>query len=146
MTDLTNITETLMEFGENHKMINGVHLIRDVQEIQHLTFVYRSFCIHLTGARIPRSEGDSVYELDFNLFIIDKVAEGTREFLDSNQENLFILGQLQDYLQQDFFEYDFSMADIDLSPVSSDEYNLTGATATLTVRTSRDGYSNIIND
>ncbi len=132
-------------FGDGHRMINQTLLIKDEQELDHLTFKYRTFCMHIDSARIPRDTASPVYEMDVNIFILDKVIKGDDlSFMESSQENLFILGQLQDFLQQSFDEYDFEIDNVDLSPVSVPDYNITGATTVLTIRVDRESYKNEI--
>ncbi len=132
-------------FSEGHRMINQTLLIKDEQELEHLTFKYRTFCMHMVNARIPRDTASPVYELDINLLLLDKILKGDDiAFMESSQENLFILGQLQDFLQQSFEEYDFEIDNVDLAPVSVPDYNITGASAVLTIRVDRESYTNEI--
>tara|TARA_R110002020_G_scaffold281522_1_gene497163 strand:- start:100 stop:546 length:447 start_codon:yes stop_codon:yes gene_type:complete len=143
MTDLTNIVSTIREYGESHNMINEFIFIKDEQQLENLTFNYRTLMAHVDSARIPRSEGEPSYEVDLNLFVIDKtIKDDDVAYIDSMQTNLFVLGQLEDYIQQNHFDYDFDMSDVDLAPVSSDEYNLTGAQATITMRIARNSFKN----
>ena len=146
MRELKNIVGTIKTFGEGHRMINQVLFIKYDQEIDHLTFKYRTLLMHIDSARIPRDQGEPVYEVDLNLFILDKtIKDDDMAYIESSQENLFILGQLQDFLQQSFPNYDFEINDVDMSPVSTPEYNLTGATTVLTIRVDRNPFQNEVN-
>jgi hypothetical protein len=147
MTELKNIIQAVQGFGQSHKMVNEVLIFADEEEYEQATFKYRSMHIVIDGARIPRSEGEPVYEVDINLMLVDKTLQDDKlAYVESVQENLFILGQLQDYLQQSFFEYDFSMSDVNLTPIISEEHNITGAETILTIRTDRDSYINEIDN
>ena len=143
MTDLKNIVKAIQEFGETHSMINEVLIFADEEDYKSHTFKYRSLHIAVDRATIGRDEGESVYSVDINLMIVDKTLVGDKiAYIESVQENLYILGQLQDYLQQNS-KYDFSMSDVNLAPIISEEHNITGAEAILTIRADRFSYKNI---
>jgi hypothetical protein len=147
MTELKNIVKTIQGFGESHRMVNEVLIFSDEKEYENATFNYRSMHIVVDGARIPRSSGEPVYEVDISLMVVDKTIKGDKlAYIESVQENLFVLGQLQDYLQQSFSEYDFSMTEVNLTPIISEDHNISGAETTLTIRTDRGSYINEIDN
>lgn len=147
MTELRNVIDEILKFGDEHRMINEVLIVADEDEYASLTFKYRSLLLVVDGARIPRDSAEPIYEVDLNLLMIDKTITGDKvAYIDSVQENLFIMGQLQDYIQQSLPQYDFEMANIDLTPIASYEHNITGAESVLTIRIDRDSYKNEINN
>ena len=63
------------------------------------------------------------------MIIIDKVAlYDELGLINSNQENLFIMGQLQDYFGQNLLGED-RFDEVNLQGFSADDYNITTATA-----------------
>lgn len=145
MKDLKEIMAFIQAFAENHRMVNEFIYVGKAGELEQMTYKYRSFLIMLNNSRISRSENNPVYEMDLTVLLLDKTISGDMDaIIDSNQENLYIIGQLQDELQQ-FSDYDYDLSDVDQTPFEDGNYHITGASTVLTIRADRNIFIKNIN-
>ena len=132
MNDLTTIYELFKQFGEDHKMVNEFKLLNSLEDLENIEINHRGMFISLDNANISRENGSPVYDVDFSIVVVDKVVTGNSlSLINSNQENLFVIGQLQDFLitnlsgEQNFQE-------VNLQGFSAEDYNITAAVCSAT--------------
>ena len=129
MNDLVTIYELFKEFGDSHGMINEFKLIGSLEDLQQVEVSHRGMYVNLDSANVSRDNNNPVYDILFNVIIIDKVAlDDELGLINSNQENLFIMGQLQDYFGQNLLGEE-RFDEVNLQGFSADDYNITTATA-----------------
>lgn len=129
MNDLVTIYELFKEFGDSHGMINEFKLIGSLEDLQQVEVSHRGMYVNLDSANVSRDGNNPVYDILFNVIIIDKVAlDDELGLINSNQENLFIMGQLQDYFGQNLLGEE-RFDEVNLQGFSADDYNITTATA-----------------
>ena len=129
MNDLVTIYELFKEFGDSHGKINEFKLIGSLEDLQQVEVSHRGMYVNLDSANVSRDGNNPVYDILFNVIIIDKVAlDDELGLINSNQENLFIMGQLQDYFGQNLLGEE-RFDEVNLQGFSADDYNITTATA-----------------
>lgn len=144
MNNLRGIYESIKDFGERHEMVNEVILVKSEDELQDQEFSYRTMVIMPLEANVSRQQNTPVYYVDFGVVLLDKVpAENDEASINSVDENIFVIGQLQDHLQQE--DYDVEFGAVDLGNESIDDYNITTAVTDFTFTLSRKPYNRTIN-
>lgn len=129
MNDLTTIYELFKTFGDSHGMISEFKLIGSLEDLQQVEVSHRGMYVNLDSANVSRDNNNPVYDILFNVIIIDKVAlDDEMGLINSNQENLFVMGQLQDYFGNNLLGED-RFDEVNLQGFSADDYNITTATA-----------------
>ena len=145
MNNLYDTYNVIKEFAETHNMINEFVYVRSEQELQDLEFDYRSMVVMPLEANITRELNNPIYTLDFGVVVLDKVSKSSDyESIVSVEENIFIIGQLQDYLMQNNMDADFD--NIDLYTAVGDDYNVTSATADFSINIARKPYTRTIDN
>ena len=82
---------------------------------------------------------NSVYTLDFGIFVLDRIfVEDSLAHMSSVQENIHILGQLQDYLLQQNLDVNFQ--EVELTSSLADDYNITIAMSDFSISLARNPY------
>lgn len=129
MNDLVTIYQLFKEFGESHGMVNEFKLLGSLEDLQNIESNYRGLYVNLDSANISRSGNSPVYDVTFNVIVVDRVALNDEVgLISSNQENLFVMNQLQDWFGQNLLGEE-RFDEINLQGFSADEYNITTATA-----------------
>lgn len=129
MNDLVTIYELFKAFGNSHGMINDFKLIGSLEDLQNVEVSHRAMYVNLDSANVSRSSNNPVYDVTFNVIVIDKVPlDNELALMNSNQENLFVMGQLQDYFGNNLLGEE-RFDEINLQGFSADDYNITTATA-----------------
>jgi hypothetical protein len=145
MNNLYDTYNVIKEFAETHNMINEFVYVRSEQELQDLEFDYRSMIVMPLEANITRELSNPVYTLDFGVVVLDKVSKSSDyDSIVSVEENIFIIGQLQDYLMQSGMDADFE--NIDLYTAVGDDHNVTSATADFSINIARKPYTRTIDN
>lgn len=129
MNDLVTIYELFKQFGESHHMVNQFKMVGSLEELQNIEVSHRGMYVNLDSANISRDNNSPVYDVMFNVIIVDKVPlDDEGGLIVSNQENLFVMGQLQDYFGQNLLGEE-QFEEINLQGFSADDYNITTATS-----------------
>ncbi len=140
MNNFSSLYNVVKSFGELHNMINEVVLVNSEEELDYREFNYRSMIVMPLEANISRELNSPVYDIGFGIVIMDKVAsENDEENIKSVEENIFVIGQFQDYLQTE--GYDAEFGSIDLSNAQIEDYNITTAIADFTFTVARKPYN-----
>jgi hypothetical protein len=144
MNNLKNLYEAIKDFGERHEMVNEVLLVKSEDELEGREFNYRTLIFMPIEANISRESNAPSYSIDFGLVLLDKVpAENDEASIVSMDENIFVIGQLQDHLEQQ--EYDVEFGNVDLSSEKMSDYNITTAFADFSFTLPRKPHTRIIN-
>lgn len=144
MNNLRGIYDAVKDFGERHEMVNEVILVKSDSELEGREFNYRTMVMMPLEANISREDSAPAYYIDFGIVLIDKVpAENDEASINSVDENIFVIGQLQDHLQAE--DYDVDFGDVELSSEAIDDYNITIAVADFTFTLARKPYNRTIN-
>ena len=145
MNDLTTIYELFEQFGTNHSMVNEFKLLNSLEDLESIEINHRGLFISLEDANISRDSGNPVYDINFNIVIVDKVAvDDPLGLINSNQENLFVMGQLQDYFIQNL-DGEQSFQEVSMRGFSSEDYNITASVSNATFVVGRSPYLRDIN-
>jgi hypothetical protein len=144
MNNLRGIYEAVKDFGERHEMVNEVILVKSEDELEGREFNYRTMVMMPLEANISREDAAPAYYIDFGIFLLDKVpAENDEASINSVDENIFVIGQLQDHLIQE--DWDVEFGEVDLGNESMGDYNITTATSDFTFTLARKPYNRTIN-
>ncbi len=136
MNNLTQLYQQIKGFAEDHLMINEFLLISSEDELSQRELNYRAMIMLPLEANLSRELSSPIYTLDFGIIIIDKtLIENELSYVQSTEENIFIMGQLQDYLSQQGEDVDFD--DVELTSSVSDDYNITIAMTDFKVNLAR---------
>lgn len=140
MTDLTSIYELFNDFGSNHNMISEFKLLNSLDDLEKIDMDYRGMYIALNDADISREDGNPVYDVNFDIVLVDRVpTNNPQALMNSNQENLFVMGQLQDYFVQNL-DGEQSFREVSMRGFSSEDYNITSAVSSATFIIGRSPY------
>lgn len=145
MNNLYDTYAVIKEFAEDHNMINEFIYVKSEDELRDLEFDYRSMVIMPLEANITRRLNNPIYTLDFGVVVLDKVSkDDDYQSVVSTEENIFVIGQLQDHLLQQNIDSDFET--IDLYTAVGDDYNITSATADFSINIARKPYKGNIDN
>ena len=140
MNDLITIYELFEQFGTTHSMVNEFKLLNSVDDLQNIEISHRGLFISLDNANISRDDNTPIYEVDFDIIIVDKVSlNDPVGLMNSNQENLFVMGQLQDYFIQNL-DGEQSFREVSMRGFSSEDYNITSCISNATFIVGRNPY------
>jgi hypothetical protein len=139
MNNLTELYIKIKDFANSHNMVNEFFLARDENDLRNRDFNYRTLSIMPLEANISRDLNSPVYTLDFAVVILDKVIyEDEINNIGIIEENLFVIGQLQDYLIQDGYDVDFD--NVDVMSMKEGDYTVSSAVCELQVVLARKPY------
>lgn len=139
MNNLTKLYAKIKGFAESHNMINEFVLVSSEDEIQEKDFNYRTMIMLPLEANLSRELNNPVYQLDFGIIVIDKVSlNNSLGSISSTEENIFVIGQLQDFLLQDGEDVEFQ--EVELTSSLLEDYNVTIAMADFSTKLARQPY------
>lgn len=140
MTDLLSIYKLFEEFGTSHNMVDEFKLLNSLEDLEKMEMKYRGMYIALNDANISRENSNPVYDISIDIVVVDRVALNEPVgLINSNQENLFVMGQLQDYFIQNLSgEQNFQ--EVNIQGFSDDDYNITAAISNATFVVGRTPY------
>lgn len=140
MNNLLSFYRKMRQFAENHNMINEFMLLGSVDELSNREFDYRTLVLIPTMSNVSRDLSRPIYTLTFQVMILDKCAKEDEEgFVISTEENLFVIGQIQDYLIQ--YNEDCYIADVDVNSFLNSDMNITAVQSELTISFARKNYN-----
>lgn len=141
MKTLSDLYEEVKAFADNHPLINEFVLVGDESELGGREFEFRSLALMPSRSNISRELNRPTYELTFILILFDRV-DSTNDLgaILSSEENIFVIGQLQDHLLQLIDEADVEFNDIDIINATGSDYNVTSAICEFTVVLPRSPY------
>jgi len=140
MNNLSDFYQLVKDFCNDHNMINEFLFLGSEQELENREFNYRTFVMIPSNSNISRDLSRPIYTLSFDCALLDKsIGDSEIALVKSTEENLFVVGQLQDYLiQQDETCY---IDDVDVVNMISDDENITSAMFELTMSFARKNYN-----
>lgn len=140
MNNLTQLYQQIKGFAEAHLMINEFILISSEDELAQREINYRSMVMLPLEANLSRELSNPIYTLDFGIIVIDRtIIENELSYINSTEENIFVMGQLQDFLTQQGMDVDFG--DVELTSSVSEDYNITIAMTDFSVNIARKPYN-----
>ena len=126
MNNLTELYEEIKSFAENHNMVNQFIMTASEDDLQQEEFDYRTLVMIPSASNLSRDLNSPVYTLSFTLVVIDRtLLNDSLASISSIEENIFIVGQLQDKLLQLGREVEFN--EVELMSSSFEDYNITTA-------------------
>lgn len=139
MNKLTELYEEIKSFADTHNMVNEFFVANTEEDLNNREFNYRTLALMLIDANISRDLNSPIYTLGFMVVVIDKVKrDDDLQSIRSSEENLFVLGQLQDYLLQQGYSTVFG--DVELVSVVGEDENMTSAMCDFSVELARNPY------
>jgi hypothetical protein len=140
MNNLTKLYTDIKDFADRHNMVNEFFLVNTEDELNQRDFNFRSMAFMPIDANISRESNSPVYTLDFGVILIDRMIPNDElQSISIAEENLFVIGQLQDFLLQEGYEVDFN--DVDIVSSLGEEYNISSAMTTFSVVLGRTAYT-----
>lgn len=140
MNDLISIYELFEEFGTTHNMLSEFKLLNSIEDLEKIEMGYRGMYIALNDANISREDSNPIYDINFDIVVVDRIPkDDSLALINSNQENLFVMGQLQDYFIQNL-DGNQSFQEVSMRGFSDDDYNITAAISNATFVVSRFPY------
>lgn len=140
MNNLSEFYGVVKDFCSNHNMINQFMLLGSERDLEGTEFNYRTFVMIPSRSNISRDLARPLYTLTFDCVILDKCkGEDELSSIQSTEENLFVVGQLQDFLiQQDENCY---VEDVDVENYVTEDSNVTSVYFELTMSFARKNYN-----
>lgn len=128
------------QFGTNHNMVSEFKLLNSLEDLEKIEMNYRGMYISLNDANISREDSNPVYDISVDIVVVDRILlNDPVALINSNQENLFVMGQLQDYFIQNLSgEQNFQ--EVNIQGFSDDDYNITAAISNATFVLGRTPY------
>jgi hypothetical protein len=144
MNNLLELYDLTKDFADRHRMIAEFGVLGSEEEIGSIDFEYRSMQLVVSSSNISRELNRPTFQLTFSLIVMDKtVADDARARLMSTEENIFVIGQYQDYLLQ--LDNDVQFEEVEVVSVDGeDDYVVTVAYCDFSVNFARKGYNNAI--
>lgn len=144
MNSLTELYNTIKEFSESHNMVNEFLLAGSEDDINNLEFNYRSLIMIPLEANLSRELNSPIYTLDFGIIVIDRIMENdSLGTILSSEENINVIGQLQDHLLQ--LNKDVNFQEIELTTAMAEDYNINVAMTDFSINIARSPYIKGIN-
>jgi len=144
MNNLVSLYNDIKAFAEGHRMVNQFLLIGSEDDINQREFDYRTLIMMPLEANLSRDLNSPVYSLDFGVIVIDKTIVGDDlAYIQSSEENINVIGQLQDYLLQRNRDVDFE--NVEMTTSMDNDYNITVSMADFSVNLARSPYLKDIN-
>lgn len=95
MNQLTDLLTAIRNFMDRHRMVTSYNEISVIDELEELGSEFR----RVTTFPLSFELDDDMIAITYGIVIQDKVRGGDMlQFAKSNEQNIFILSQLQDYL------------------------------------------------
>ena len=139
MNTLTRLYSDIKNFADSHGMVNQFLLLGSENDINQKEFEYRTLIMIPLEANLSRDLNSPIYTLDFNITLIDKIiSDDDSSYISSTQENINVIGQLQDYMLQR--QEDVSFDNIEITTGMAEDYNITIAMCDFTVNLARSPY------
>lgn len=140
MNNLSDFYQLVKDFCDSHNMINEFLFLGSSEDLSNREFNYRSIVLIPSSSNISRDLSRPIYTLSFDTAVLDKCPSGDElSLVKSTEENLFVVGQLQDYLIQ--IDENCYIEDVDVLNYMSEDENVTSAMFTLTVSFARANYN-----
>lgn len=145
MKTLYDLYDKVKTFADNHPLVNEFVLVSSEEELESKEFEFRSLVLMPTRSNISRESNRPVYEVTFTLVIFDRVERTSpQSVVMSSEENIFITGQLQDFLLQELGDSDVDFNEIDIINAGGSDYNITSTVCEFTVILPRSPYNKTI--
>jgi len=140
MNEISNLNRALETFCENHEMVNSFHHLSSIEQLDGLGSEYRSVAIIPSTFSIEQDG----YTIDYIVVVMDKVRSGDATALVKAEEgNVFVLGQLMDYLASIDSDITIEGGSFASPPESNEDgYNIVASVGTLTNSFSRPLFRN----
>ena len=139
MNNLTSLYKTIKTFAEGNNMVNQFLLVGSEDELNQREFDYRTLVMLPLEANLSRELNNPIYTLDFGIFVLDRVfVDDSLAQMSSTQENIHVMGQLQDYLLQQNLDVDFQ--EVELNTALAEDYNIAVAMSDFSVNLARNPY------
>lgn len=130
MTTLFDFYKQIKGFVEGHRMIEKFNIIGSIEEVDTINVDARSLFISIESSNI--SHRNNTNTVTFALFVVDKCLSDDQDSLViSTQENIFVVGQVQDFILS--LDNDVEFDEINMAQSPSGDYNLTAAICTFSV-------------
>lgn len=130
MTTLFDFYKQLKGFVEGHRMINKFKVVGSIEEVDTMNVDARSLFISVESSNI--SHRLNTNKVTFALFVVDKcLADDQESLVISMQENLFVVGQIQDFILS--LDNDVEFEEVSIAQAPNDDYNLTAAVCSFEV-------------
>lgn len=138
------LVRAMMDFAEAHNMIGKAQWIRGESDLENFVFDEKTIIFLTDSANISRQDGRPIYTMSYIVAVVDKGASSGELGMNSAvEENLFVLGQLQDYLGQQGFDVDIE--DVDVQTDFDDSGDLVVVSTNMTANLSRNSANKDIN-
>ena len=130
MTTLFDFYKHLKGFAEGHRMIEAFKVVGSIEEVDTMNVDSRSLFISVESSNISHKLNTN--KVTFALFVVDKcLADDQESLVISMQENLFVVGQVQDFILS--LDNDVEFEEVSIAQAPTDEYNLTAAVCSFEV-------------
>lgn len=145
MNNLTELYGEIKSFADNHNMVNQFIMTASEDDLQQYDFDYRTMVMIPSSSNLSRDLNSPVYTLSFTLVVLDRTLEDdSLASIQSIEENIFVVGQLQDKLLQ--LGKDVVFNDIELISSVFEDYNITTAFCDFDVVLPRNPYVRSIDE
>lgn len=109
---ISTFSKNLKTFADSHLMIDEVQFISSEKELDNLVFDRKTMVVMMLSADIDNEGGRPVYDVNYVIALIDKGANGLYGKSSTIEESIFVVSQLQDYLQKEGWSAVFGTVDI----------------------------------
>lgn len=140
MNNLSAFYDTIKGFCDDHNMVNQFLLLGSERDLEGKEFNYRTFVMIPSRSNVSRDLARPIYSLTFDCVILDKCkSEDPLASINSTEENIFVVGQLQDFLIQE--GENCYVEDVEVENYITEDTNVTSVYFELTVAFARKNYN-----
>jgi hypothetical protein len=130
MTSLFDFYKELRGFAEGHRMVDFFKVVGSIEDIDFLNLDHRSMFISVESTDLAHQ--NNMMGVTFNLFLVDKcISDDQDSLVISIQENLFVVGQVQDFILS--LDQDVEFNEVVVAQAPETEYTSTAAICTFKV-------------
>ena len=124
MNNLFDFYKAVEDFANRHRMIDSFKVIGSMDELDTENIKHRSMYVSIESTNISRA--NNYVSVRLNVFVIDKCFSDDQDSqVLATQENIFVLGELQDYILT--LGNDVSFDEIVIAQAPETEYTATAA-------------------
>lgn len=109
---ISTFSKNLETFADSHLMVDEISFVSSERELDNMVFNGKTMVVMMLSADLDNENGKPTYDVEYVIGIIDKGADGKYGKSSTIEESLFIVSQLQDYLQQLEWSAVFGTVDI----------------------------------
>jgi len=109
---ISTFSKNLVSFADAHLMVDDIKFVDSEDDLDDMVFDRKTMLVMIQSADLDNENGNPVYDVEYIIAVVDKAANGLYGKASNIEESLFVISQLQDYLQQEGWQVIFGTIDV----------------------------------